>query len=352
MTRRQAVQLDLLDSSANERDAEREAERDAPDRQQTDREPRAEGPIELEVEPDEDGLRLDVVLVRRLPALSRARAKAMLENGEVQLNGRFCRKGARLATGDRVRLLKTPEPTEFAALPDPHLVLPIVYEDDWLVVIDKPAGVQSHPLRAHEIGTVASALVHRYPDMAGVGWRPREPGILHRLDAGTSGLMLAARDDITFQKMLLALREGDIEKRYAAMVHGVPDLGGIDLPIAPHPSDPRRVRTGHGNKGERPAYTEVLAVRPLDIEGHVVSEVEVRAGAAARHQIRAHLAAMGHPLVGDVLYGAPEAPGLDRHVLHASKIALQHPASGKAMAWQSPLPDALREQATAALTGA
>lgn len=321
-----------------------------PDEPVHDGEPRASGPVELVVESAEDGLRLDLVLVRRLPALSRARAKTLLENGEVKVNGRACRKGARLVTGDRVTLASAPEPSEFAARPDPSLVLPIVHEDPWIVVVDKPAGIPSHPLRAHEIGTVASALVARYPEMAGVGWRPREPGILHRLDGGTSGLMLAARDDLTFQTLLTALRNGDIEKRYVAVVHGVPDVGPIDAPIAPHPSDPRRVRVGPG-RGERSALTEVLAVRPLEETDGLLAEVEVRAGAAARHQVRAHLAWLGHPLVGDVLYGAPAMAGLDRHLLHASKIALSHPHSGKPLSWHRPLPDALREQAIRGVRG-
>ena len=317
-------------------------------------ETRVQKPVELVVEADEAGMRLDVVLVRRLPSLSRARAKVLLEAGEVRLNGRRCRKGARVSAGDRVALESEPEPSEFAAKPDTQLVLPIVHEDDWLVVIDKPAGVPSHPLRAHEIGTVASALVARYPDMAGVGWRPREPGILHRLDTGTSGLMLAARDDMTFATLQRALREGGIEKRYIALVHGIPEVQEIDLPIAPHPSDPRRVRTGmlrgeHVGRGERAAHTEILKVTPVPGTQERVAEIEVRAGAAARHQVRAHLSSLGHPLLGDVLYGAPALPGLDRHVLHASRIELIHPATGLQVAWQSPLPDALRRQALLAL---
>lgn len=312
------------------------------------------GPIELVVEADEAGLRLDVILVRRLPSLSRARAKVLLEAGEVRLNGRRCRKGARVAAGDKVALEHEPQPSEFAALPDPDLVLPIVHEDDWIVVVDKPAGVPSHPLRAHEVGTVASALVARYPDMAGVGWRPREPGILHRLDTGTSGLMLAARDDMTFATLLRALREGDIEKRYIALVHGIPTVQVIDLPIAPHPSDPRRVRTGilrgdHVNRGERAARTEILKVSRLAGTSEAIAEIEVRAGAAARHQVRAHLASLGHPLVGDVLYGARPLAGLDRHVLHASRIALLHPGTNQSMAWASPLPEALKKQVLKAL---
>jgi 23S rRNA pseudouridine1911/1915/1917 synthase len=304
--------------------------------------------LELVVEPDEAGLRLDVVLVRRLPALSRARAKEMLEAGEVRLNDRPCRKGARLSPGDRIALAREPEPTEFAALPDAHLQLPIVHEDDWLVVVDKAAGVPSHPLRPQELGTVASALVHRFPEMAGVGYRPREPGILHRLDTGTSGLMLAARDDLTFQALLSMLQAGDIEKRYVAVVHGTPRIGPIERAIGPHPSDPRRVRVfleGREERGARPARTDVLSVKPLSTG---LSEVEVRAGAAARHQVRVHLASIGNPLVGDELYGAPPS-ALGRHLLHASRLAFEHPHDHRPLAFKSPLPDATRQAAISSL---
>lgn len=287
--------------------------------------------IELVAERDEAGLRLDVLLCRRLPALSRARVRSMLDAGEIQVNGRRSRKGIRMAPGDRITLDREPDPGEFAALPDPSLPLAIAYEDDHLVVVDKASGVPSHPLKRTEIGTVASALVHRYPEMAGVGWRPREPGILHRLDAGTSGLMLAARDEPTFEALLAALREGRIEKRYVALVHGVAKTGVVDDPIAPHPSDPRRVRVGPG-RGERPARTEILSVKERWPDR---SEVEVKAGAAARHQVRAHLAHLGHPLVGDTLYGAPAEPNLRRHLLHASYLGLVHPHTGVSLSWSS-----------------
>ena len=155
----------------------------------------SEAPVlAFEVQPDEEGLRLDVVLVRRVPAMSRKNARDMVEGGEVRLNDRPTRKGGRVAEGDRVTLSRAPSKSEFAARPDATLPLAIVHEDAHLVIVDKRAGVPSHPLREDELGTVASALVHRYPEMALVGYAAREPGILHRLDTDTSGLMIAARD--------------------------------------------------------------------------------------------------------------------------------------------------------------
>lgn len=306
--------------------------------------------IELEIEPDEAGLRLDVVLVRRVPGMSRAKAREMVETGAIRVNGRNPRKGLRLAPGDRVVLARAPAPSDFHARPDPRLALQIVHEDPWIVVLDKPAGVPSHPLREHEVGTVASALVARYPETSGVGYRLREPGILHRLDTDTSGLLLAARDELTFETLRAALKSGRIDKHYVALVDGrVTAPRTIELAIAPHPRDPRRVVTLEPDqasdvKGARAARTDVLRAEPIG----VYTKVEVSAAHATRHQVRAHLAAIGHPLVGDALYGGSALPGLSRHFLHASRIALDHPHDGRAMRFTSPLPRELQSALDAA----
>lgn len=295
--------------------------------------------IELDIEPAEAGLRLDVVLVRRVPGMSRSKARAMVEEGAIRVNGRSPRKGLRLAPGDHVTLARPPAPSDFHALPDPRLPLSIVHQDPWIVVVDKPAGVPSHPLREHEIGTVASALVARYPEMSGVGYRLREPGILHRLDTDTSGLLVAARDELTFETLRTSLKAGHIDKRYLALVDGrVEAPRAIDLPIAPHPRDPRRVVTIAGLKGARPARTEITKAEPIG----VYTKIEVAAPHATRHQVRAHLAAIGHPLVGDALYGGSALPGLGRHFLHASRIVLLHPDDGRALRFGSALPPELQ----------
>ncbi len=291
--------------------------------------------IELEVEGDEAGLRLDVVLVRRVPGMSRAKAREMVETGAIRVNGKNPRKGLRMAAGDRVVLARSPTPADFHACPDPKLELSIAHEDPWIVVVDKPAGVPSHPLREHEIGTVASALVARYPEMSGVGYRLREPGILHRLDTDTSGLLVAARDEVTFETLRESLRTGALDKRYLALVEGhVKGPQSIELPIAPHPRDPRRVITLEGVKGSRPAKTQILRTDRIG----VYTYVEVAAAHATRHQVRAHLAAVGHPLVGDALYGGSTLPNLSRHFLHASSIRFAHPHDASPLRFSSPLP--------------
>jgi 23S rRNA pseudouridine1911/1915/1917 synthase len=295
-------------------------------------------PLAFEIQADEEGLRLDVVLVRRVPAMSRKKARDMVEGGEVRLNDREARKGGRVARGDRVTLARAPSKSEFAARPDAAMDLHVVHEDEHLVIVDKPAGVPSHPLREGEIGTVASALVARYPEMALVGYAAREPGILHRLDTDTSGLMIAARDVETFERLRIDLRAQRIDKRYRALVEGEVAVRAIDRPIAPVPGDTRRVRVGE-HDGARPARTEIVAVR---MHGRF-AEIEVAARAATRHQIRVHLASIGHPLAGDVLYGGPILPGLSRHFLHASEIRLVHPATGAKQLWRSALPRELED---------
>jgi 23S rRNA pseudouridine1911/1915/1917 synthase len=297
----------------------------------------SEAPVlSFEVQPDEEGLRLDVVLVRRVPAMSRKKAKDMVEGGEVRLNDRPTRKGGRVNEGDLVTLSRAPSKSEFAAKPDAEMALLVVHEDTWLVVVDKRSGVPSHPLREDEVGTVASALVHRFSEMALVGYTAREPGILHRLDTDTSGLMIAARDQETWEALRNDLRRGDIDKRYVALVEGVVSPRAIDRPISPHPGDARRVRVGE-HEHARPARTEILSVKELG----GFSLIEISARAATRHQIRAHLASVGHPLAGDLLYGGPVLAGLSRHFLHASEIRLVHPATGARHVWKSALPEEL-----------
>ncbi|NNE20550.1 MAG: RluA family pseudouridine synthase, partial [Myxococcales bacterium] len=244
-------------------------------------------------------------LARRIPELSRARAKVLIATGEVRVDGRRVKKSYALKAGDRVTLEGMPGAVDFDATPDPGLALEVLLETDSYVVVDKPAGVPSHPLRAGELGTLAGALVARYPEMRGVGYRKREPGILHRLDTGTSGVMLAARDQQTFDELRRMLQAGEIEKRYLARCVGVvPAPLVIDTPIATDPRDRRKVRVCTDPRevkrlGAQSASTEVLSSTPAE-NG---SLVELRANNARRHQIRVHLASIGHPLLGDPLYG-------------------------------------------------
>jgi 23S rRNA pseudouridine1911/1915/1917 synthase len=287
--------------------------------------------VELEIGEDDAGERLDVVLARRVPELSRARAKALIEGGEVRVGERRVKKGYMVAAGDRVTLASLPAPVDFHASPDLGLAIEVLLERNGYVVVDKPAGIPSHPLRKGELGTLAGALVSRYPEMRGIGYRNREPGILHRLDTDTSGVMLAARDQATFQALRGQLQAAEIEKKYLARCVGVVAAPlVIDSPIANDPRDRRKVRACLDPREikrlhAQPARTEVLTSTSAE-HG---SLVELRANNARRHQIRAHLAFIGHPLLGDSLYGSPAVEGHDHHLLHALSLAFRDPETGE-----------------------
>jgi len=279
---------------------------------------------ELEIEEADGGERLDVVLARRVPELGRAKAKALIEEGAVLVDGRRVKKSYAVSVGDRVILEKLPGLVDFYAAPDASLTLDVLLETDGYVVVDKPAGVPSHPLEEGELGTVAGALVARYPEMRELGYSRREPGILHRLDNDTSGVMLAARDQATFDELRARLQAGEIEKTYLARCQGlVPAPILIEAPIANDPRDRRKVRVCRDPReikrlGAQAAITEVVTSAPAK-HG---SLIEVRANNARRHQIRAHLASIGHPLLGDALYGGPALEAPNRHLLHALSIQI------------------------------
>lgn len=277
---------------------------------------------ELEIGEDEAGKRLDVLLADRFEMLSRARAKALIGEGGVYVDGRRVKKSYTVAAGDRVTLESLPDAVDFHAAPDPNLPIRILFETERYVVVEKSIGVPSHPLREGELGTLAGALVARYPEMRGVGYRNREPGILHRLDTYTSGAILAARDRASFASLREQLQAGEIEKRYLARCFGTLEAPiVIDTAIANDPRDRRKVRVCTDPREikrlrAQPATTEVLGSRPAP-HG---SLIEVRANNARRHQIRAHLGSIGHPLLGDTLYGAPPLEHLKHHLLHAQSI--------------------------------
>ncbi len=295
------------------------------------------------------GKRLDRYLVDALPELSRARARALLDEGQVRVNNRRMRKGDVVSAGDTVVVRGALPPQDFTPLDDPSVTVTVRYEDDAVAVVDKPAGVATHPLRPDEKGTLANGLVVRFPETKGVGYRKREPGVLHRLDTDTSGLVIVARTAEAFEALRAAMREAKVTKRYLALVEGriVAD-GSVELPLVPHRKDPKRVEvvTEHvrlraGTK-THPAVTRYRPARALG--DYTLVEVELES--AFRHQVRAHLAAIGHPLVGDKLYRGPRLPDdlgvtLERHFLHASEVVFPHPVTGAEVRVTSPLPEDL-----------
>lgn len=292
------------------------------------------------VEADEAGERLDKFLVRRCPELGRRAAADFVESGLVRVAGRRASKSQRLGAGDEVTV-----PLEWAAPPPAEtqsaLQLQLRLERGDLVVVDKPAGQPSAPLSTDETGTLAGALLARYPEMKGVGYRAREPGLIHRLDTRTSGLVVAARNAVAFEVLRDALHSHRIDKRYLAIVEaaGLPDSRAIELPLMPGGSGRVVVAPAHSHASGVKAC--VSRFRTLERRGRFAL-VEVEASRAYRHQVRVHLAASGWPIAGDLEYGGAAREGLaGRHALHASHVAWAGDERVPAFAVDSPLPEDL-----------
>jgi 23S rRNA pseudouridine1911/1915/1917 synthase len=284
-----------------------------------------------------DGARLDKAVAQLLPELSRARVKRAIELRAVRVNGRLHPKGGTVAAGDALRV-EVDKVLETPAVATPGAPLRVVLETPQIVVVDKPAGQPTAPLRPRETGTLVNAILGRYPELvpsgtdAFAGHSAREPGIVHRLDTETSGAIVVARSAAAFDELRGALREGKLDKRYLLIcaAESLPDEGTIDLPLANHPKDQRRVYACIHPRDvmryqPRPASTRYRVVRRTS----PWALVEVQVGKALRHQIRAHFAAIGHPLAGDGLYGGLAIRALGRHALHAARIAYEGMGPGQ-----------------------
>jgi 23S rRNA pseudouridine1911/1915/1917 synthase len=283
------------------------------------------------VEAASDGERLDRFLRQRLPGLSRAALAELIKGRAVRVNGRRASKGQLLHAGDRVET----DPLEQEPGVDAELPLRILHEDAWLVAVDKPAGVPSHALRLGERGTIASALLARYPEMATVGHRRLEPGLLHRLDTDTSGVLVAARDAVSFEHLRAAHARAEIDKRYLALCSGRLEPQTARGFLC---ADQRRVRVqDEASARAKPIETEIVS---SETRGEF-SLVCVRVPKAARHQVRAHLAALGHPIAADAVYGGAALPGLAHHFLHASDVAFLHPMTQRTLRIHAELPPEL-----------
>ena len=287
-----------------------------------------------------DGLRLDRA-VALVADVSRSVAARLVATGGVRLNGAVVTSGTRrVAEGEslavHIDLRADPQPAA-----DPDVVFGTVFEDPDLLVVDKPAGLVVHPGAGHDSRTLVHGLLARYPDIAGVG-DPYRPGIVHRLDRGTSGLLVVARTERTHRLLVEQMRAHQPERVYCALVQGHPEApsGLIDAPIGRSSRNPQRMTlTDRG----RPARTRYTVERRYDQPARVAL-LECQLETGRTHQIRVHLRAIGHPVIGDPTYGpgrADDVFGLSRPFLHARSLSFSHPVSGRTVQAESPLPDDL-----------
>jgi 23S rRNA pseudouridine1911/1915/1917 synthase len=302
-------------------------------------------------EPGRSAERLDRFLADRMPELTRSQVKKLIDDGRVLLGGAPAKAGEKLKGGESLAItLPAAVPAE--AQPE-AILLRVLYEDGHLIVIDKPAGMVVHPAPGHQGGTLVNALLHHCQDLAGIGGELR-PGIVHRLDKDTSGVMVAAKDDLTLNALARQFKAHSINRRYLALVHGLvaADRGTVDKPIGRHTTE-RKKMSGKTRSGRR-AVTHWRVLRRFDRDRLTLVELSLETGRT--HQIRVHFSEMNHPVVGDPVYGssgraqAQDDPdlrqrllSLHRQALHARVLGFLHPASGTYMEFESPVPEDLRE---------
>lgn len=285
----------------------------------------------IEVYAGDAGKRLDSFLHERLPQFSRSRLQSWIKSGQVQVNAATLRASYLLHGQETISVTPTELPPLRAEAE--NLPLHILYEDDDVVAIDKPAGMVVHAGAGHAKGTLVNALLHHFGSLSSVNGDLR-PGIVHRLDRDTSGVLVAARTDAAHRALAHQFQTRQVEKVYLALVHGLPRpaQGRITRPISRDPI--RRTRMSTRSATGRSALTDYRVIE----EFGNLSLLEVRIGTGRTHQIRVHLASLGHPVFGDRLYGVPAAPGFNRFFLHAHRLRFLSPSTGEPISIESALP--------------
>jgi 23S rRNA pseudouridine1911/1915/1917 synthase len=327
------------------------------------RRPLTATPFSLTVPPEKSGTRLDVYLAEMLPELSRAALQRAIEARGVQVDGAAAKASLRLRPGSVVTVVELRVAREGAA--PQEIPLEILHEDDAIVVVNKPAGMIVHPAKGHWDGTLASALAHHFGPLSGRGG-PTRPGIVHRLDRDTSGVIVVAKTDQAHDALSAQFKSRNVQKEYLAIVVGVPDRDQdvIDKPVGDHPTqrEKKAIRAGHASSREARTIYEVVE----RFVGYAL--VRARPKTGRTHQIRLHLAHIGCPVLCDRLYGGrariselelirrdqsgensaasqlvTDSPLLERQALHAHRLTFAHPASGETVSFEAPLPhDMLR----------
>ena len=282
---------------------------------------------------EESGERIDALLARTLPSLSRSQVQKLLEQGMVTLNGRELKKNFRCSAGEGYEVI-LPEPAELPLIPQ-NIPLDVVYEDEDLIVVNKARGLVVHPAPGHPDGTLVNALLwHCGNSLSGIGGQ-RRPGIVHRIDKDTSGLLIVAKNDFAHQGLSAQLADHSLCREYEALVRGnfKQDSGTIDKPIGRHPIDRKRMAVTE--KNAKPAVTHWQLLASYRGYSHILCRLET----GRTHQIRVHMASIGHPLLGDFTYGAPSPEkGLEGQCLHARRLRFVHPRTGEHILLETELP--------------
>ena len=292
----------------------------------------------IQITDEESGERIDALLSRKFPALSRSLIQKCMEAGTVTVNGKSVKKNARANAGDEI-VFAFPE-TESLPVEPQNIPLDIVYEDEDIIIVNKARGMVVHPAPGHPDGTLVNALLYRCGEsLSGIGGVQR-PGIVHRIDKDTSGLIAVAKNDFAHQGLSAQLSDHSLCREYAAVVNGNfrEKSGTVDKPIGRHPVDRKRMAVTEKNSKRAVTHWEVLE----NYRGY--SLVLCRLETGRTHQIRVHMASIGHPLLGDGLYGAkcPDK-GLEGQCLHARRLRLIHPRTGEELQFEAPLPDYFHE---------
>jgi 23S rRNA pseudouridine1911/1915/1917 synthase len=297
---------------------------------------------QIEIQATQGGQRLDKFLAEQVPDLSRSAAQRLIDQEHVSVNGETARASYKVRSGDLVvALLPAEEPAAPAA---EEIPLNVLYEDDALLVVDKPAGMVVHPAPGHAGGTLVNALLAHSPELAGDSSDER-PGIVHRLDRDTSGLILLAKNEKVRRALQRQFQERQVRKAYLALLYGhlQPAWGRIEAPIG---RDPRHRQRMAVVPGGREAVTEYHVLEqyshPVGPAAGLYTLAQVEPKTGRTHQIRVHLASIGHPVVGDAVYGRKRTSlPLARQFLHAQRIEFKHPASGQRLAFEAPPPEDL-----------